>query len=158
MALMATAVLVALIPFLLAWALPEPWLGYVWPLVGWLWLAALIITLYTGLGLIVKGRKSSCPRCGLELSLVQHDYSGCPRCRAAEAATRAPPTTLSWGTLLLIGIVVSFFVAWNFGDWARDLRSSVDKLVKTSDIQTNEIKELRKTVEKLHQGGVGPGK
>ena len=135
------------IPLVLAMmALSESWRGYVGSCVVGALLVALLYLLYTGAGLIVKGCQSCCSQCGRELSLFQRDFTGCPRCRAAEAR----PATVGWGTLLLIWILLGF------GSEGRELWSSVENLNKTSETQAKEIRELRIAVKELRKGELIP--
>src|SRR5262245_53438100 len=92
----------------------------------------------------------TCPVCEKEVSFWGRDFitGACPRCRAGGAR----PATLGCGTLLLIGIVVAIFSQPGSGELklqVSQMNSRVEELRKASDAQTEEIRELRKSVEEL---------
>jgi hypothetical protein len=102
---------------------------------------------------------ATCSQCGQEVSVWSRDvFTGaCPKCRALGAR----PATLGCGTLLLIGIIAAIFSRPGLGDLearVSRLQSSLEELKKSSDAQTNEIRELRKAIEKERKGAAGKDK
>ena len=96
---------------------------------------------------------TACPRCGQPTSFWERDLFTwvCPRCRSAGAR----PASLGCGTLIVIAFIVAMFSRPGLSELegrVSHLQSSVEELRKASDVQTNEIRELRKTVEQLRGG------
>jgi hypothetical protein len=102
---------------------------------------------------------AACTQCGQEVFFWSRDlFTGaCPKCRA----TGARPATLGCGTLLLIGFIVALFSRPGLGDLesrVSSLQSSLEELKKSSEAQTNEIRELRKVIEEQRKGAAGKDK
>jgi hypothetical protein len=65
------------------------------------------------------------------------------------------PAGLGCGTLILIALIVLFFSRPGIGEMetkVSNLQLTVEALRKASEIQTHEIRELRKTVEEQRKG------
>lgn len=95
---------------------------------------------------------ATCPKCGQATSILQKDiFSGlCPQCRRG-----VTPVSLGCGTLILIAIIVAIFSRAGTQDLeleVSNLRSTVHEVKDAIDSQTNEIKQLRSTIEKLDAG------
>jgi hypothetical protein len=109
---------------------------------------------------------AKCSKCGQEVSIWSRDVitGACPECR--QVGPR--PGSLGCGTLSLIALIVlvcsnsgSSDLAskvWNIQSSLVSLQNSVDELKKASDVETKEIRMLRKSLEDVRKSGANKDK